>query len=335
MQLSIIVPVYNTEKYLPRCLHSLLRQGSVEMEVICVNDGSTDGTAQILEEYANEHPNVFRIITQENQGCGPARDAGLRIAQGEYIGFLDADDYVIDGAYSYLYEHFCRERKPDMLSFCHRTITTDGTQPATQADEEPQGEVTFDGNGVEIYNRQNLDFQWTKFYRRQFLQENNIHFKPLPYFQDERFNFDVFASSPHLIMTDCNVVRWEQGNENSSMHTVAHARVLLQMDSLLDLLEQMNTYLQDGQTLLAPAARRVIYNVLNHIYRKSFYACLSYGEWKPRMHRLKSQPIHRMDKGTSRMGRLVDWAKNMVGSTYLNYLVLRFLHVYFIRRLIV
>ena len=82
MKLSVIVPVYNVEKFLPRCLDSLLRQGLEvgEYEVICVNDGSPDGSAAILAEYEKKHPEVFKVITQENRGSGAARNAGLKVA---------------------------------------------------------------------------------------------------------------------------------------------------------------------------------------------------------------------------------------------------------------
>ena len=152
MKLSVIVPVYNVEKYLPRCLDSLLRQGMTdgEWEVICVNDGSIDNSDRILVKYEQEHPNVFKVVTQNNKGSGPARDVGLRLAQGEYVGFLDADDYVVDGAYRYLFEHFCGS-KPDMLAFTHRIVKTDGV---TLADPyaKPDGKVIFEGDGTEHRN---------------------------------------------------------------------------------------------------------------------------------------------------------------------------------------
>ena len=277
------MPVYKVEKYLPRCLDSLLRQGMEvgELEVICVNDGSPDNSAAILAEYEAKYPDIFKVITQENLGSGPARDASVWAAQGEYIAFLDADDYVIDGAYRYLYDHFCGT-KPDMLSFNYRAVTTDGTSLA-DPDAKPDGQVFFEGNGEDVYNRQNIDFLWTKFYRRAFLIERQVHFRPLIYFQDELFNFDVFQGCPHLVMTNCNVVRYEHGNVNSSMRTVNRERVFRRLDSLLDFHELMNTYIKEGNTLLAPAAQRVIYNILNHFYKKTFAVRLSLKEWKKYM----------------------------------------------------
>ena len=127
MKLSVIVPVYNVEKFLPRCLDSLLRQGLEvgEYEVICVNDGSPDNCAPILAEYEQKFPGIFRVITQENQGLGEARNTGMKAAQGEWITFVDSDDYVIDSGYKYLLGHFCDERM-DVLQFRNVPVYTDG-----------------------------------------------------------------------------------------------------------------------------------------------------------------------------------------------------------------
>ena len=330
MKLSIIIPVYNVEKYLPRCLDSLLRQGLEpgEWEVICVNDGSPDNCAAILAEYEEKHPDIFKVITQSNRGQGRARDVGMRVAKGEYVGFLDADDYLVDGAYRYLYEHFCGS-KPDMLSFTHRVVKTDGVT-LVDSDAKPDGKIIFDGDGTEMYNRQNCDFLWTKFYRRSFLLEHHVSFSELLYFEDELFNFYVFQGHPHLLMTNCNVVRYEQGNVQSSMHTVNRKRVLRQMSDLLVLQAMMNDYLVKGNTAQVLAAQRVNYNVLNHFYKKSFAILLSFKEWRSYMCRLKKTPHHKMTLGINKMQKLVDMSKNMLSDTYFSYLVIRLLHLYLI-----
>ena len=92
LKLSIIIPVYNVEQYLAKCLDSVLVGNAFTGQVICVNDGSTDGSASILKEYAKKYPNV-EILTQQNAGLSAARNAGIKAAKGEYIVFLDSDDY--------------------------------------------------------------------------------------------------------------------------------------------------------------------------------------------------------------------------------------------------
>ena len=94
-KISVIIPVYNVEKYLRECLDSLLNQTFKDIEIICVNDGSTDGSLNILNEYASKDSR-FIIINQNNQGLSAARNNGLNVAKGDYVAFLDSDDYILN-----------------------------------------------------------------------------------------------------------------------------------------------------------------------------------------------------------------------------------------------
>lgn len=92
-KISIVVPIYNVEKYVKKCIESLIKQTYKNIEIILVDDGSTDNSVGIIDEYANKDPRVV-AIHQENKGVSAARNAGLKVARGEYIGFVDPDDYV-------------------------------------------------------------------------------------------------------------------------------------------------------------------------------------------------------------------------------------------------
>ena len=94
IKVSIIVPVYNAEKYLHKCFDSLVNQTLEEIEILAVNDGSTDGSLAILEEYRDKYPDKIKVFTKENGGQASARNLALRYAVGEYIGYVDADDYA-------------------------------------------------------------------------------------------------------------------------------------------------------------------------------------------------------------------------------------------------
>ena len=100
--ISIIIPVYRVEKYLRACVDSVLAQTYKNLEIILVDDGSPDNCGQICEEYAAKDGRV-RVIHQTNQGVAAARNSGLEIATGEYIGFVDSDDYIDSDMYEYLY----------------------------------------------------------------------------------------------------------------------------------------------------------------------------------------------------------------------------------------
>lgn len=101
-KISVIVPVYNTEAYLDKCLTSLINQTLSDIEIICINDGSTDNSLNILEKYAKEDSRI-KIITQENSGQSIARNNGIKNATSEYIGFIDSDDYIDLEFYEKLY----------------------------------------------------------------------------------------------------------------------------------------------------------------------------------------------------------------------------------------
>ena len=99
---SVLIPVYNVEKYLSRCLESIVKQTLTQIEIICVNDGSTDGSLEILEKYQKEDSRII-IINKENGGLPSARNAGLDRAKGKYVGFVDSDDFVEPNMFEKLY----------------------------------------------------------------------------------------------------------------------------------------------------------------------------------------------------------------------------------------
>ena len=93
VKVSVIIPLYNVENYLKQCLDSVVNQTLKEIEIICINDGSTDNSKQILEDYARKDDRI-KIINRKNSGQGVARNVGIKYAKGEYIGFVDSDDWV-------------------------------------------------------------------------------------------------------------------------------------------------------------------------------------------------------------------------------------------------
>ena len=114
-KVSVIVPVYNTEKYLRQCLDSVVNQTLQDIEVICIDDGFTDDSKRILDEYAHRDARIL-VYSKENGGQSSARNKGMDLAQGDYLYFLDSDDYILDTALECLYE--CAEAEQlDILFF--------------------------------------------------------------------------------------------------------------------------------------------------------------------------------------------------------------------------
>lgn len=126
-KVSVIVPVYNVEKYLEECLDSVLNQTFRDYEVICVNDGSTDSSAEILNDYATKYPRI-RIINQENQGLSMARNNGVDAAKGEYIYFLDSDDFIHPQLLELTY---AKAKQHNVPLVCFDIFRDDGTKNFT------------------------------------------------------------------------------------------------------------------------------------------------------------------------------------------------------------
>lgn len=321
MKLSVIVPVYNVEKFLPRCLDSLLRQGlggenpDYSYEVICVNDGSPDGCAGILADYEKKYPGIFRVITQKNRGLGEARNTGMKVAQGEWITFLDSDDYIIDNGYKYLLDHFCDE-KVDVLQFSCNLVYTDGVS-LQDPDAKPDGKISFDGDGAEMYNKVTLPYAWSKFYRRSFLEKYGILFEHA-FMEDEPFIFNVFSHSPHLRIVTSSIYRYEQGNANSILSDTDKEKVKRQLRWLRPIIEKMNRYLQQGDGILIPVAKRNVNMYLRCYYNKMLKANLTRSEWKECIRAIRELPVCKVDPSyeSSRLGKTIAHMKNWSATSY-------------------
>lgn len=114
-KISVIVPIYNSEIYLRKCLDSLVNQTLKDIEIILVNDGSTDSSEKIIKEYTEKYENIVYVY-QNNSGQASARNNGISIAKGEYLAFLDSDDYIAENAYEILWKEIC-DKKCDVICF--------------------------------------------------------------------------------------------------------------------------------------------------------------------------------------------------------------------------
>lgn len=199
---SIIIPVYNVESYLRDCLDSVLAQTCADWEAVCVNDGSTDHSLSILKEYAAKDKRI-RIVDQANGGLSAARNAGIKVAKGEYIFLLDSDDWIVPDALERLNNHIDGQ---DLLCFSgQKYMEADKTyrepdqlQPATYA------------SGMDYYNANALlsrDFPFVctvlRLYRRAYLEENNLRFTEGIYHEDNMFTpFVCFYAKKVTVIPD-------------------------------------------------------------------------------------------------------------------------------------
>lgn len=322
MKLSVIVPVYNVEKFLPRCLDSLLRQGMKlgEWEIICVNDGSSDNCAAILAEYEAKCPDIFKIITQENQGLSAARNAAMLMARGEYIAFVDSDDYLIDGAYAYIASHFL-DSFPDMIHFCSTTVWSDGKN-LVDPDARPDGVIISDPANPYAYTPNMLPYVWMNWYKRDFLMTHQVFF-PLVICEDILFDVEVFRHRPHTIVVSSNIYRYEQNNATSIIRLTDKEKLTRHLADLLENIYILCDFLQNGTPEMMPFARQGIDLYLGTFYKKLWKARFTCGEWKVWTGRLHEMPVHMMNYQGNVLARLVILMKNMSGYSYTFYYIMR------------
>lgn len=221
MRFSIVIPVYNVELYLRDCLNSVLGQSFSDWEAICVNDGSTDGSADILEEYA-EKDERFKVITQKNGGTACARNVGLKKAKGDYIFFLDSDDWLETNALQIIADQLNEE---DVLCFSGKRYfdQTCEFHPADRLCEKTYS------NGMEYYNQNALlyrDFAFVcvvlRVYSRAFLMNKGLFFDDDCSFEDNLWVPIVlyYAQSVKVISDVLYIYRVREGSKMQEVSLV-------------------------------------------------------------------------------------------------------------------
>lgn len=181
VKVSVIIPVYNVEKYLEECLDSVINNSFKNIEIICVDDGSNDSSPDILRAYAEKYPRV-KIITKENGGLSSARNAGIDEAKGEYILFVDSDDYIEERAIEYLYSE-AKHNELDQLFFSAKPFYDDATDLHSNLIQYYNRKTVYNGvmSGRQMFIRMSKfeDFKPSaclQIIRKDFLTENNIRF---------------------------------------------------------------------------------------------------------------------------------------------------------------
>ena len=235
MQFSLIIPVYNVEQYLKACLNTVVTQSYSDFEVICINDGSTDGSGLVLDEYAAKYSNIS-IINQVNKGLSAARNAGIRAAKGDYIFFLDSDDWIETDTLKILAE---KQNGEDLLCFNGRRCFEDGTT------EEPDSGIEESQlTGWEYYNKYALlprkfHFVCTvlRLYRREYLLKNNLFFEEGIYHEDNLFTpLACYYAQTVKVIPDClYVYRIREGS-------ISYKRNLKNLQNLIHIANTLSDF---------------------------------------------------------------------------------------------
>ena len=214
-EISIIVPVYNVEKYLSKCIDSILNQTFNNFELILVDDGSTDSSIQICDEYRMKDKRI-KVIHKQNGGLSSARNAGLDIALGKYIGFVDSDDFIHKNMYQLLYSNLTKYNGD--ISICRFGRIFDG-EKSTNIEDSCNVKVTeMTGyNALEnLYNDKFLDFivAWNKLYKREIFKD--IRYPVGKIHEDEFIIHRILYESKKVIYID-KILYYYYQRDNSIM----------------------------------------------------------------------------------------------------------------------
>ena len=300
--LSIIIPFYNVEQYIAQCLDSVYRQDipEEEYEVICVDDCSPDNSIAIVEEYAKKHDNLVIVRNQYNRKLGGARNAGMEVANGKYIWFIDSDDFIEENCFKKLLS-IAENEDLEMLHFNYAEYPNvmlperrpDDTDVMTGTD------MFFDSRFIWYHD---LITAWRKLYKREFLIDNNIQFAEHIMFEDNDYAIIAFAKAKRVKHISTSMYYYRNNPESITRvkYTSEHIGYWLDLCHRLIRIKNMFIREKNDERFLVLIATWIRYHISNsiNIYlqmddmfeRKKIYNTIRKNvtsELKPYMSRLK------------------------------------------------
>lgn len=254
MDISVIVPIYNQELHLEKCLSSLLNIKDLQVEIICINDGSDDGSFEIMEKYQRDDSRI-KIINKINTGYGDSMNCGITRAEGKYIFFIESDDWLADNALNELFV-YAEKFSADIVKGNYYIYNS--SQDKVSIYENLKN---FQYNClVQKEDRDELFFVapsiWSALYRKDFLVQNNIFFLPTKgaAYQDTSFVFKVWAKAEKIVLIQTPIVYYRSDNAESSSNQRN------KIFNICDEFKEINRFIEENELQnLAPILVRVKY----------------------------------------------------------------------------
>lgn len=193
-KVTIIIPVYNSEKYIGRCLDSIINQSFKDIDILVINDGSKDKSKEIVEEYQSKYSNI-KLINQDNMGVAKTRNKAIKLVNTKYIMFMDNDDYI-DDDYIETYINKIEETKSDIVMGGYKRVNIDK-------------KILFEQRLKNTnWSKYIVLAPWAKIYTTEFLVKNNIEFLDYGIGEDVYFNLVAFAKNPKIEIIDYIGYNW-------------------------------------------------------------------------------------------------------------------------------
>ena len=258
--------MYNVENYLHRCINSILVQEYTDLEILLIDNGSTDSSGSICDTYASEYSNISAYHI-ENHGVGSARNFGLAKAQGEFICFVDADDYLVGNLFSDMENQL--DSSLDLLVFSYyNSLEKNLSETARSAKilpiEGKKDRNQFIALFTELFLSDMMYTVWNKIYRREFLEEHRIMFEQYELGEDVRFNLNVFECVHTISFSKTCYYVYVSGRTDSAMGQYNPYRMSYQLEELEKVDQLMTGWdIHDDQFIDQIKARILMSNIQN------------------------------------------------------------------------
>lgn len=200
LDISVIVPVYNVEHLVERCLDSLINQSLKNIEIIVINDGSTDGSLEIVKKYSTKYPDLVFLFEQENAGLSETRNNGIKLSRGKYIYFIDSDDYIEPNTLETLLE-VAQKNNADYVIDGFKTVEENGDFIEKFAVKFPVYDQVF----TPLEHKESFLIHhavWNRLYDAKMLKENELKFMPDIWYEDLLFSRQVLLHSKRAVITN-------------------------------------------------------------------------------------------------------------------------------------
>lgn len=262
---SVVVPVFNTEKYLPRCLDSLSKQTLSDIEIICINDGSTDGSLKILEEYATKDARI-KVLSQENSKQGAARNRGLEIAKGEFVTFVDSDDWIEPDYCELLYN---AAQKHNVNIAAATTVRNyDGkTKYHLKLTEE---KVYTDVNSIIQALEYNFNTS-SKLYR--FDKIKNLRFEENVLYEDGPYTLKAFDIEKTMVTVPDAIYHYYSNPKSTVKQKISIKNENDKISTSLQVIEYAKKHNIDIGDFVIIKENHLLWKIKHYIDHKDFYLC--------------------------------------------------------------
>ena len=268
MKVSVIIAAYNIEKYIQRCIESVVNQSEREIEIIIVNDGSTDNTLNIINK-VNELDDRIIVINKKNQGLIEARKTGLKYANGEFILFLDGDDWLENNCIEELYKT-ANDKKADVVLYNAYMVYDDRKEIFDTFIEKFIDDIKK--NPVKNLLLLNISPTiWSKFIKKSFLEENNIEFpQNISYAEDLAAVLNIFINKPKIVCNEKRFYNYYQRNDSISNKISSQ---VLEIDDAIQFIKEklveMNIYYENKEEFEYTVFRHLLISKIlrfNYLY---------------------------------------------------------------------